>query len=361
MSKPHDDSQLADLLSAALDGKLTSEQQRSLQKVLSTDPASRRRYVDLMLLDTMLAEELSAATIGDAVDLLTNRDMANGLNDVSKRQVIPKWAGYVAAAVLLVASAIGLSAFGTREVSAAALIAQSRRAHHYTIDQCYVVKVNRLTEQDRNGQFSTLRRNVIANLLVNRIDRLWTRGDRFFIESSNGDHRWVWGQDESGMAWLALNRHTGLQLEADEMPGWLSTICDLLSMRVDTLLGDVLRDFELSWEDSPDSSVRIVRATAKQASNPRWVQEAILEIDVESKILKRVIVKRGNAIHPVATVTYTLTAAESQPDESYSLVGHLEPPFNIFSRSNRPERRDDILTRLYGPDPSDSEASAKKE
>ena len=54
--------------------------------------------------------------------------------------------------------------------------------------------------------------------------RLWTRGDRFWVESARPGQRWAWGRDEANRFWVAFGPHTAVSLEADEVPYWLGQL-----------------------------------------------------------------------------------------------------------------------------------------
>jgi len=368
MNDKQSDREVAALLSLSLDDHLTEQQQELLKLTLSESAEARQRYVEMMLLDTMLAEELSADAMVQTVDLVGGMDLAAiSILDSpilvpprAATAAFPRWFGYAIAAGLLVAMTVGFAMLGSREVSAAALVAQSRRVHGLAVDRCYVINVERMQDESDQNKSMPFGRSIIAKLLVNRVDRLWTRGDRFFIESSSENYSWVWGQDETGDAWLALNRRVGLRLDADELPNWLSTICELLSMRVDALLDDVLQGFDLNRDSSDDTSVYIVRATPKSDRQHRWIQEVVMEIDVETKVLRRVSITRMNTNHAIVEVTYKLAATEAQPDASYSLEGQLNSAAEIYSRTNRPDRRDEILTRLFGPAKTLTDATTER-
>lgn len=60
-------------------------------------------------------------------------------------------------------------------------------------------------------------------------------------------------------------------------------------------------------------------------------------------------VVRTDRRRQASTVTYTLAGMQAQPDKNYRLEGHLEPSFTVFTRENKPERRGEILVRLFGP------------
>ncbi|MBM3994176.1 MAG: hypothetical protein FJ303_08485 [Planctomycetes bacterium] len=61
---------MTELLSIALDGELTDEQRERLAHLLKTDPEARRRYLDFMLLDSLLQEELGDESLVGLVDMM---------------------------------------------------------------------------------------------------------------------------------------------------------------------------------------------------------------------------------------------------------------------------------------------------
>ncbi|MCU0978720.1 MAG: hypothetical protein MUF25_06075, partial [Pirellulaceae bacterium] len=254
--------------------------------------------------------------------------------------------GWAAAAVALCATVLSIGYVGLREASAESLVKETRRVHQLPLDRCYLVEVDRSTEGSAGGDGESW-----ISARSGRVDRLWTRGDRFFLESSTNTNRWAWGRNEKGTVWLAYGRRQGLTLDADEQPPWLATWCDVLTMQLDSLLRDVLSDFQLTWESGDaEAGTKVVHAIRRFNRRRAGLREARLEIDQETKVLRRLTLVRSVArTRQIVTVTYTLAATEAQPDERYQLSGHLEPPFTIFSNKTQPERRDEILTRLFNP------------
>lgn len=61
---------IAELLSNSLDGELTDEQRERLAHLLKSDPEARRRYLDFMLLDSLLQEELGDESLVGLVDMM---------------------------------------------------------------------------------------------------------------------------------------------------------------------------------------------------------------------------------------------------------------------------------------------------
>ena len=176
-----------------------------------------------------------------------------------------------------------------------------------------------------------------------RQTRLWTRGDRFWVESVRPEQRWAWGRDEANRFWIAFGPHTAVRMEADEVPFWLNVHCDLHSLQFEKWLGEVLNRFELTRETKPgdaDSSTIVVRAKAKGlASLSKYpvVSSAELDIDAQTRIVRRMVVRRVANGEPFATVTYTLAETDALDPADYQLEGHLTEPFEIFTRDHNPE------------------------
>ena len=68
--RPWPDLRLDRLIDAAVEGDLPVDDATELARRLAADPDARRRYVDWMLLDHSIDEELSAAGVADMVDML---------------------------------------------------------------------------------------------------------------------------------------------------------------------------------------------------------------------------------------------------------------------------------------------------
>jgi hypothetical protein len=256
-----------------------------------------------------------------------------------------RWTVAVAAAMTTVAlGVIGIVYLRPSSAGAATLVLASKHVHELPLDRCYLVQVQPVPD-DQTSKAPAPR----------RVDRLWTRGDRFFIESSNDRYRWAWGQDAAGAVWLAAGRRRGLRLEASEVPPWLRSLCDTHSMEFETLLGQLLQNFHLTWEASDATTLpqtRVVYAIRKPGHRENRVVRARLEIDVETKVIRRLVVRRwsrgGTYPRRLVTTTYTLVGSEARSDLCYQPEGHLDEPFVIYTREHEPETRFEILSRLYG-------------
>jgi hypothetical protein len=252
----------------------------------------------------------------------------------------------IAAAVLLIATVV---TFFWRDRTVLAkgetVVREAQRAHSVPIDRCYLVEVRRE---------SSLAAELAPNLPQVRLTRLWTRGDRFWVESARSDQHWAWGRDVSNRFWIAFGPHTALRMEADEVPDWLNLYCDLHSLNVEQLLGDVLSRFDLTRETGPSSSeASTIRVTAKAKAPeiPRPVPTiggAEIEIDADSRVIRRMVLRRIWNGEPFATVTYSLLENDALDPSAYQLEGHLSDPSDIFTRDHEPQRRKELLARWFG-------------
>jgi hypothetical protein len=111
----------------------------------------------------------------------------------------------------------------------------------------------------------------------------------------------------------------------------------LCSMQLETLLGDVLRDFDLARaapHGGAADQTDLVHATLKPGRQPGSVTAAWLEIDRATHVVHRLVLSRNDA-----AVTYVLTETVALGDEPYRLESHLDADARIYTRSKNPEMR----------------------
>src|SRR5262249_1532297 len=149
--------------------------------------------------------------------------------------------------------------------------------------------------------------------------------------------------------------HAAVRLDADEIPYWLDVYCDLHSLNFEKWLSEVLNRFDLTREAKPgdaDLSTIVVRASAKaRSSTPRFpsIESAELEIDTETRIVRRMVVRRLMNGAPFATVSYALAETGALDPPEYQLEGHVLDRSEIYTRENKPERRKELFARWFGP------------
>lgn len=246
------------------------------------------------------------------------------------------WSSVAAAAVFL-AFLVGLQ-FSPFSIAAEELVKAAQEAHHLPLDRCYIVDVHK--ESDLLDRTSPITSRV-------KQTRLWTRGQQFWIDSVDPDNRWAWGRGSDDRIWLAIGPNRGVRIDPEEIPWWLVLQFDLYSMQPETLLGDVLRHFDLTREPG-NGSTHVVRAEPKRGRPHPNIRRAVIEFDPETKVVRRLEVARYHQNQVIATVTYTLVETRQQPDATYQLEGHLTAPYEIYTRDVEPERRRELAARLLG-------------
>jgi hypothetical protein len=252
-----------------------------------------------------------------------------------------------------IAAGVGLFYFGqsppvaeTRAATAEELVREAKAVHATPADRGYDV-----TAEWEPALFTRLNLQPIV-----RKSRLWTRGDQFWIESTAPDgHTIAWGQDAASRVWVAPGRKRGLVFDASEVGEPVAKYCDLMSLRVVSTLAQVLEQFEMLRKDAgqPGEPIRI-EATIRPTflnRNPRF-REIALTLDPETKVIRQAVLKRQANGEAVGTLTFTLADSTPQPDERYSLRGHLDADAEVLDKKDGPKSdrrtrfRDEALKRL---------------
>jgi hypothetical protein len=303
-------------------------------------------------LDRLLAGHLRDAAGREDVGALYDRIKATSAVYVSQAGPAKRKRGgrFLKAVTLVAGSAavllLALTAFLAGEAqplraSPQALLQEAQKAHHLPLDRCYLVEVQRT---DAPGD------EPPPWAAGPRPTRLWTRGDRFWIESTNPRARWAWGRDENGTIWMCPGPRRGIRIDPEEASRILLLNCDVSELRPEHLLENLLRDFDLTRDEAadPNPTTQVIRAERRPSAG--WappLRTAVLELDSETKVLRRVVLTRAFWDRTVTT-TYTLIETDTQPDDKYRLEGHLTAPYEIYSADNHPQRRRDILSMVFG-------------
>jgi hypothetical protein len=256
----------------------------------------------------------------------------------------PRWVLLLVAAAALLVAFLGGQDLGPGGARAGELVREARQTHALPLDRCYLVQI----EPEPGTLLARL--PILAQA---RETRLWTRGDRFWIESTNPVRKWAWGRDEQGSVWLALGHKQGVRFEANEVPAGLAVACDVLGLKVETLLGELSARFDLRRDDGVSDSTYRIRATPKAGARPVALRGAELEIAADSHVLRRLVLQRTRWGRPTATVTFTLLEEGTQQQSRYQLDGHLDPGAPVFSFANKPGQRRLLMNGVFGPDADD--------
>jgi hypothetical protein len=122
----------------------------------------------------------------------------------------------------------------------------------------------------------------------------------------------------------------------NEVPEPVRLTAEMLTMRIEKLLEEVLVDFNL-FDGEASAGTHLILATPKvDSAISSRVQSVLLEVDSVSKVVRRVVVERVNQGRPVVQVTFKLMKTGVQPEGAYSLEGHLNADSMIVEGRENP-------------------------
>lgn len=245
-----------------------------------------------------------------------------------------RWSWSLALAAGVLVAALVTLQLTPNQASAETLVREAQQVHALAVDRRYHIDI--VAHPAMLERFP---------LLTPQREMLWTRGDRFWIEVAFPERRWAWGQDERGSIWLACFPKRGVRFDADEVPEFLAAGISIRSLQFETLLEEVLQDFEL--KRMPGAGHRI-RAELKPGHSHATLRWAELDIDPDTKVVRRLVLQRTFHGTDVGTVTFTLEETGTQQDEAYQLEGHLDAGASIFTRENRVQRMRTLIEH-FGP------------
>ncbi len=226
--------------------------------------------------------------------------------------------------------------------SATNLVKAAQSVHAMALERCYVVRTTRVSNK-RLADTDAVSEEISKWSNI----RIWTQGNRFWVDIQNSKRSWAWGRNQEGMVWLTLGRNRGLQLSADEMGGALEQICDLHSLEVESLLETFQAKWTLSRGHSTESSYTVIAKPKR--SGVHGITEASIEIDRETKAIRQLILYRTLASGSQVQASFTLVETRTPVEELYQPEGHLDEPYQILSRDNLGHQRRDVIKHWFGP------------
>jgi hypothetical protein len=218
--------------------------------------------------------------------------------------------------------------------SASQIVEAAIHTHAEPIERVYVVEVERHPTDD-NG--FNLPRDV----------KVSTQGDRFWVEM-NGYRRWAWGRDEEGAIWMTLGARRAVLVGADEMGVPLKYIGDLYTLHLETLLQNFLKHCQLERTEGP-AGTDIITAVPRRRWSERPLKRATIEVDRESKAIRRLVVEREFPDQSSTIVTFTLVDSRLADEELYLPQGHLTEPRHLFSSETDGTKRRELMVNWFGP------------
>jgi hypothetical protein len=134
------------------------------------------------------------------------------------------------------------------------------------------------------------------------------------------------------------------------VPGVFREFLKLRAVRLPELLDEVLADFDLSSASDVDESSDIRRIFAVARNNQSSLRMAVIDIDKQTNVVRRLALDRQlfGELRAKVSVTFTLVDTTAQDPARYSPEGHLKADAPIYER-NRPAMRLALLVRHLGP------------
>jgi hypothetical protein len=329
---------LPQLVSHLLDGDPSEAELLDLNGLLRSE-ANREFLVDHLLLDSLLLEEVGAEPLTALVDLVSDPATATAVASASTGQKTSlryrsrmPLRGAVAAAILFMA-ALAVGRWGnTAWASPEKVVRAALDVHQQAIERIYVVDVQRASNRLGEETF----RDV----------RIHTQGDRFYVEMNRNARRWVWGRDPQGNYWLTLGSRRAIQIDADEAGVPLQLIGELYGLEVESMLDSFIKYCRLTHSDDSES-LHVITAVPMR----RWqrqIQSATIEVDRESKAVRRLTLNRSLPEQGECKVTFTLVDSGIPDESKYSVDGHLKEPFTVYKRDSRADQRRKALSNWNG-------------
>jgi hypothetical protein len=301
------------------------------------------------------AEQIDAraglARLGTGAGLRFSRHAAGPARGVSPgvsprrlgRHAPATWVlGLSAAALAFVLVALGLLQSGMALAGADVLVREAKQAHLLPLDRCYHV------EFQQSPDFIDRWPSVP---FLSPQHRLWTRGDRFWVEADRGGDHYAWGRDERNRFWIVFGSDKVLWLEPDEMPTWLHFHSEIYCVHLTTLLEKLLRDHVLERQLPPDGTPQatlVIRATLKPGHEHAAFHNVMLEIDAETRVVRRMTLERYYMGQFFANVTYTLVETRTISDGDYVPIEHRKAHEDSYAEERDPARRRALLARAFG-------------
>jgi hypothetical protein len=309
--------------------------------------------VDHLLLDSLLGDDLGREPLTALVDLVAEPVGSDATGDsglaqphadsaatsaaLSRRSAwFLRTAGWLAAAasVALVVFLLTGSFDNPVYASASQIVEAAIHTHAEPIERVYVVEVERGPSAD-NG------------LNLPRDVKVSTQGDRFWVEM-NGSRRWAWGRDEEGAIWMTVGPHRAVVVSADETGVPLKYIGDLYTLQLETLLQNFLKHCRLERTEGP-TGTDIITAVPRRRWSERPLKRATIEVDRESKAIRRLVIEREFPDRSSTVVTFTLVDSRLADEKMYRPQGHLTEPRRLFSREIEVAKRRELMVNWFGP------------
>lgn len=340
----------AELMSKMLDDVISDEEIIELHTLVDAEPSLRSQLVDHLLLDTLLEENLGQEPltalvdlVGDSTGTLTSPAPVLAKErthvEASTKLTGRRWSwmsGWLAlaASLLVVVSIFTLQ--GNREAfaSASQIVQAAMHTHAAPIERIYVVEVKR--GESNKAKFE-LPRDV----------RVSTQGDRFWVQM-RGYRDWAWGRNDQGAIWMTLGPSRAVVVNPDEMGVPLRYIGDLYTLNLETLLQNFLKHCRLEMSEGPADTTLIVATPRRQWTN-RPLQCATIEVDRETKAIRKLTIEREFEGDSYCMITFSLVDSRLADESEYAVEGHLQEQSQLFANNTPTSAKRKMVLDWFGP------------
>ena len=331
------------LVSKLIEGELSAEEQQQLNVLLKSNERVRSQLIDHLLLDTLLREELGNDSMTDLVDLFSGsenlEDVTPAVNVTLENvaQVRHDRGGFkwLIAATLL--CGIILLVYRRDEpvfASAQTIVAAAIEMHHDPLERVYLVQLEQEVALETGAA-------------TPREVRIMTMGDQYYVEMKRNNRKLIWGCNADQDYWITFGGKRGMLIHQREMGPQLRYITDLYSLNLETLLTHFLKYCTLDYKVDSDST-HLITVTP----NRRWkgspLKQATIEVDRETKVIRRLIIERVLPQQKPSKVTFTLIETRPAQESLYQPQGHLTEPSIILTEATKPDVRGELLANWFG-------------
>ena len=339
---------LRELIVDLIDGDSSVVDLDELHDLMDSVPDSVQKVVNHLMLDSLLSEELGYEPMKGVVDMvvdpLGSPTADTQFSAVGKFVMFAKnrprrllqASGWVAAAASIAVMVFLLSGQANQSANASPnrIVEAAIRIHSEPVERVYVVAVERSTSNENDMK---LPMDV----------KVSTQGDRFWVEMRSV-RRWSWGRDSRGAIWMTLGPRRAVVVEPEEIGIPLRYIGDLYTLNLETLLRNFLWNYRLTRTEGP-ADTDVIIAVPGRYRTERPLKKATIEVDRESKAIRRLVLNRTYPDGTSTVSTFTLVDSHLADESLYRPQGHLEEPYRVISRETDAAKRRELIVNWFGP------------
>ena len=325
--------EFSELLQNISDGTATTEDSARLNALMREHPELQEEYLQWMATQAALSWEYREAyqLAASEENLLHPVDVTAADRPRNSFIVhLVRWTSG-AAAILLVALFV-FRPENSAMASPTQLLRDSLQTLAGTIEREYIVDIKWEDPE-------------IAKNIPPKDIHVTTWQDRFWLEIL-GKRRVVIGSENDGSMWISLSMFRGIELDKDEIGPVLQDIKNLYGLKLQSMLEGILRDHEIEMV-AQDEFTSTISATPRLESS--WIRQVTIEIDRESKAIRKLTARRESALRGFSTVSFTLAATQNVDEAKYELMGHLLADAIVLGPDKQPDRRREVLLNILGP------------